>query len=267
MQGNILQAVHHVRLGRRIAEEYRSKVDSDFDSPFTAIRTGLAVGGIDTISSSFSRLTLSQENEADASQFADKFLSSEESSGFRSLDEAGSKLEDLIEARHQIQSQLLQLADQAVNTLCPEATQIDAPSRYCLIHSLSRYVDIEGHSNLQRRMADLMSAHNFWKRNFDELLRTYWVTSQTSILLQVWFFVSKFTLSNSRQVREMASDEFESDCIHTLDLIQQFFTNRREPFDTTLGPTTASKTWHRGEYDCRDMIPQAPTLVRFIHQL
>lgn len=252
-QGNTLKAVQHVRLGRRIMEEQYSKSPSGSATLNDEIHTGLAMGGIDTISSSFARLSLDQRKRANAS-FQATGLSSTSSihgmPGYHLLDEAGIQLERLIESRHQIQSQLLQLAEASVDKVYPEVTQIDAASRYCLIHTLSRCVNIEHYKDLQHGLIGLMSQHDSWKGNFDLLLSTRSITSQTSTLFQIWYFISRFNLFACRQVRELLSDRFENDCIQALDLISHYLSSRKGHLDASYGPVTDHTDWYFCESHC-----------------
>lgn len=247
-RGRKSAAAEHAHLGWRIVEGYSSRTEMKFSPSVTFFK-------------SFSpqhagAFALFDDKEHHDSDCCLGYQLSQPSV-FDSLLEATKRLNMLAKLAEHFRSDMLRLAKAYLARVPRLYDQMDAVS-FCLSTCLSRTVAI---SDAQRsHLERLEAAHKQWKLAFTRFQTMVTADDlETSLIVRIRYFYSKFTLATCRDSEELHTDQFMDDFKDALDLTERYlavaeknFPSSRQPGQKGVFGFSVLPTLHVIAHKCRN---------------
>jgi len=144
---------------------------------------------------------------------------------FESLHAAEEALNALIKMSDQCRRELVACAEEKVR-LEMSNRPLDDATRRCLVHCLSRSVQLLPNSLVPRRLTRLIAQHDTWIQALEPLRQSHSSRPpRRLLLLQIRHFTSHFHITTCRETRETFADRFEDEFTYMLDIAEQYLTH------------------------------------------
>nr|POE71859.1 hypothetical protein CFP56_11735 [Quercus suber] len=199
MRGNSVAAMLHARLGNRILNESLGHAKPTLATPDSR-------ESVRTFDNQMTRAPLTELRS---------------SSTFSTLDEARQQLEMLANATQELHTELLQMAESAVDRYL-QSTILQRPARrFCLINSFSKSIPPSPSCFLGTRLNNIEKGYSHWGRAFTQLLKVAGNPLRNILRLQVRFFCAKLTMLGCRSTHELWTDSCYDDFSDTLMAVER----------------------------------------------
>ena len=139
---------------------------------------------------------------------------------FQSIEHAKETLDDLINRTSEWRAELLRLGEERLRTI--DTTDYTPAMRYCVMHCLSRTIDMTAYPKLHHQEDGLLKEHTEWLEALQHFASTACSRNPSLILMDIQHFASAFTLRTAHSTSEFSTDELESEFGRILNLIDEY---------------------------------------------